>query len=316
MPVDYAVLPGRETVSYTRQELDAEVTLAPAAGKLMMFSRPFAPVLELAVAAGLVDVGVWLRGHLHASHNGLNAAGPVLLVWVIAHLRARMLQAPGKEEPDWARAAAVHEQSLEGRVPAPLFSQVKALIRRMTDGGGWHSAYLYVARCTSSEPVHYGACCAGATYPRDGRLLVILGEHLAYGPPEIALATLAHERRHVTWWRLLAYALASTTATLGLVDVGWAAPSWRVAIPVAAVVRVVATLALWAVEVSCDVGAARDFGKGAIVEAVRYKQRTKGGSRALWPAPQRVAVGILTWVAGPEHPPYALRCWLIRRLAR
>jgi hypothetical protein len=282
----------------------------------MMFSRPIMPVVELAMMAGLLDAGVWLRAHLHAPHNYLNAAGPIGFLLIIAQVRVSMLVAAGKQEPEWAQAAAVHEQSLQRRSLGLFLSQVKAVTGQMTEGGAWHSAYLYVARCTSKEPVHYGACCAGATYPRDGRLLVIVGEHLAYGQSELALATLAHERRHVTRWRLLAYALASTTATFGLLDVGWAAPSWAVAIPVAAGVRIAATLALWAIEVSCDVGAARDAGRDAITEAVRYKQRTKEGSRALWPAPQRVVVRILTWVAGPEHPPYAVRCWLIRTLAR
>jgi hypothetical protein len=78
----------------------------------------------------------------------------------------------------------------------------------------------------------------------------------------------------------------------------------------------VAVLLLWAVEVSCDIGGARDTSAGAMIESVNYKQRTKEGARALWPAGQRWTANILTWVTGPEHPPYAMRRWLIHRLAR
>jgi hypothetical protein len=312
-PTDYAVMPGTEDVTYTKRELDAELVLAPIAGKLMMFSRAIMPVMELALLAGYVYTGVWARGHLVP--HGWDVAEACFLLLLVAVTRAALLQSPGKEEPEWARAALVHEESLHGQVPAPVFQQLKAVMARMTAGTRWHSAHLYVARCTDVDPVHYGACCAGGTYPRNGRLLVILGEHLLQGQPEIALATLAHEQRHVTQRRLYLYAVAAVTGTLGLVVVGWAVP-WPALLPVAAAVRIGAVLLLWAIEFSCDLGAAGDVGKDAIAEAVSYKQRTKGGSRALWPAWQRVVVGILTWVAGPEHPPYAMRRWAIRTLAR
>lgn len=312
-PADYAVMPGTEEVTYSRRELDAELLLAPIAGKLMTFSRPAAPVIELAVLAAYAYTGVWARGH-HAPH-GWDVAGACCLLLLIAVMRAALLQSAGKEAPEWARAAAVHEESLQGQVPAPVFQQLKVVTRRMTAGTRWHSAHLYVARCTDTSPVHYGACCAGGTYPQTGRLLVILGAHLVHGQPEIALATLAHERRHVTSRRLYLYAVAAVTGTLGLVVAGWAVP-WPALLPVAAAVRYGAVLLLWAVEFSCDLGAAGDVGRDAITEAVSYKQRTKSGSRALWPAWQRAVVGTFTWVAGPEHPPYAVRRWAIRTLAR
>lgn len=315
-PADYAVMPGTGEVTYSRLELDAELVLAPIAGKLMMFSRPTMPAVELAVLAAYVYTGVWARGHL--APHGWDATGACCLLLLLAVARAALLQSPGTQEPEWARAAAVHEQqSVHGQVPAAALRQLKAVTARMTAGTRWHSAHLYVARCTSTDdsPVHYGACCAGGTVPRNGRLLVILGEHLAYGQPEIAMATLAHERRHVTQRRLYLYAVAAVTGTLGLMVAGWAVP-WPALLPVAAGVRYGAVLLLWAVEFSCDLGAAGEVGRDAAAEAVSYKQRTKGGSRALWPAWQRTAVGVLTWLAGPEHPPYAVRRWAIRTLAR
>jgi hypothetical protein len=313
MPPDYAVMPGTEDVTYSRRELDAELVLAPIAGKLMMFSRAVMPLIELALLTGYACTGVWARSHLVP--HGWDVTEACCLLLLVAVARAALLQSPGKEEPEWARAALVHEESLHGQVPAPVFQQVKATMGQMTAGTRWHSAHLYVARCTDENPVHYGACCAGGTYPRNGRLLVILGEHLVYGQPELAMAVLAHERRHVTQRRLFLYAVAAVTGTLGLAVAGWAVP-WPALLPVAVGVRAGAVLVLWAVEISCDLGAASDVGRDAIAEAVTYKQRTKGGSRALWPAWQRVTVGTLTWAAGPEHPPYAARRWLIRRLTR
>jgi hypothetical protein len=62
-PTDYAVMPGTEDVTYSRRELDAELVLAPIAGKLMMFSRAVMPVIELALLAAYVYTGVWARSH-------------------------------------------------------------------------------------------------------------------------------------------------------------------------------------------------------------------------------------------------------------
>lgn len=185
---------------------------------------------------------------------------------------------------------------------------------RMTASPRWRSAQLYVARCTDGRPVHWAQCCTGGTYPRQGRLLVILGEHLMYGPPEVAVAVLAHERRHVLPLNIYLYSLATVTGTLGLVLAGWAAP-WPVLLPAALAVRYAAVAVLWAIEFSCDLGGAREMGTGAMTETVNYKQRTKEGTRALQSAVLRWPLALLGWLAGPEHPPYAVRRWAIRRFA-
>jgi len=309
---DYAAPPGTGSVVYDTDQLDAELALAPIAGKLMSFSGPAMPVRELVVLALYVVGGVGLRGYLPPTFAHVGEACVILLS--LALVIPVVLRAPGKEEPQWARAAAVHRDWLAGRVPAPVYQQLTAVMNRMTAGTRWQGAYLYVARCTSKEPVHYEACCAGGTYPRQGRLLVIVGEHLVYGRPEIALGILAHERRHVTPLRVRLYFIATVAGSLGLMVAGWAVP-WPVLLLAAAGVRLAAVAVLWAVEVSCDVGAARETSAAAMIETVNYKQRTKEGSRALWPAAQRRTVSILTWVTGPEHPPYAMRRWLISTLA-
>jgi hypothetical protein len=310
---DYAVMPETDGAVYTRQELDAELVLAPIADKFMLSRRPGTPVVQIVLLAGYVVTGLWLRS-LHVPTFAEGGEACVFLV-LLAALVPVSFRSPGKLEPRWARAAAVHQESLAGRVPVSAFQQFKAVMGRMTGGTGWQEAWLYVARCTDEEPGHYGVCCAGGTYPRNGRLLVVLGEHLAYGLPELAVAVLAHERRHVTYRRFFLFSLSAIAGTFGLLVAGWAVP-WPALLPVAAGVRIGAVAVLWAVEVSCDVGAAREVGAGAMIASIDYKQRTREGARALWPAWRRWTVSALTWASGPEHPPYAVRRWAIHALAR
>jgi hypothetical protein len=263
--------------------------------------------------AGLAWTGYWARGHLvpHGWDVPTACLGLLLLVFAVP----AAMQAPGAEDPEWARASAVHEESLQGRVPALTYQQVKAVMGRMTASPRWRSAHLYVARCTSDQPVHCGACCAGGTYPRSGRLLVIIGEHLMCGPPEVAVAVLAHERRHVLPLNAYLYSYALTFGTFGLVVAAWANP-WPALLPVVLAVRYGSVAVHWAVEISCDLGGARETGIWAMTEAVNYKQRSKEGARALRPAALRWPLTLLGWLAGPEHPPYAVRRLAIRRLTR
>lgn len=310
---DYAAMPDAGSMVYTRKELDAELALAPIAARLVASLNPLAPAVQLASLAACVWTGHRARGYLVPHGWDVPAAclGLLLLVFLVP----AALNAPSDEDPPWARAAAVHEQALRGRVPEPLYQQLKAVTGRMTAGPRWRSAWLYVARCTSDQPVHCGACCAGGAYPRAGRLLVVIGEHLMFGPPEVAVAVLAHERRHLLPVNACLFSLARLTGTLGLVLAGWAAP-WPAALPVAAAVHCWAVAVSWATEVSCDLGSARENGIGAMTEAVNYKQRTKEGARALRPAALRWPLAFLSWLAGPEHPPYALRRLAIRTLTR
>jgi hypothetical protein len=146
-----------------------------------------------------------------------------------------------------------------------------------------------------------------------GRLLVVLGEHLAIGQVALAEAVLAHERRHVSGWRLYAFALAVIAGSWGLLIVGWAVP-WPALLLAAVSLRVLMTATAWLIEVSCDVGSARDTSRDAMLAAVDFKERTEGGTRALQPRGKRWALNVLTWAAGTEHPPYSVRRAAIRAL--
>ncbi len=131
----------------------------------------------------------------------------------------------------------------------------------------------------------------------------------------MALAVLGHERRHLYGWRLYLYSTGTAVGTFGLAVAFWAVP-WPLVLPVVAALRVVSVLVCWAVEVGCDVGSAREHGAGAKIAAIDYKQRVVRGSRAGWPPAKRQAVRVLSWVTGPEHPPFGMRRWAIRALAR
>ena len=210
---DYATTPGAGSVVYTGRELDAELVLTPIAAKLAGSLHPAVPVIQLVTLAGLAWTGQWARGHMVP--HGWDVPTACLGLLFLAFLIPAVMLAPGKDDPEWARAAAVREESLRERVPAAAYTQVKSLIDRMTAVPRWQAAWLYVARCTSDQPVHWGACCTGGTYPRAGRLLVILGEHLMCGPPEVAVAVLAHERRHLPRLNFYLCSCAGTFGTLG-----------------------------------------------------------------------------------------------------
>jgi hypothetical protein len=78
----------------------------------------------------------------------------------------------------------------------------------------------------------------------------------------------------------------------------------------------VATATSWLVEIGCDVGSARDTSPAAMLEALDFKACTEGGARALWPHGERWAVSVLTWAAGPQHPPLSVRRAAVRAVAR
>lgn len=168
----------------------------------------------------------------------------------------------------------------------------------MTAGTRWRGdAHVYVSRCTeeAQDQPHYAACCAGGTLVMNGALLVILGEHLAMGPVALAQAILAHERRHVSGWRLHAYALTSILGTGGLVIVGWSVTPWPVMLLAAVSLRVVHTATVWMIEMSCDVASAWETSPAAMLDAVDFKLCTEGVTRTLQPPGGGALKSLLCW---------------------
>ena len=303
-----------EGAGTVKEQRNAELVLARLAdARLMMAGRPSVMVATLIFLAVQVVTGLYIRGRIVP--RGWEVAAVCGLLLVLAVALPAVLRAGKKSEPQWARAAAVHEQSLSGRLPAATLGLAREIMAAMTAGTRWRGSFLYISRCTEEDDVHYATCCAAGTYARGGRLLVILGEHLAAGPPELAVAVLGHERRHVSGWRLYLYSLAAVASVWGLAVAGWAVP-WPALLLVAAALRVVTTALFWTIEISCDVGSARDTSAGAMLAAVDYQERTRRGARALWPSWKRRAVIVLTCLAWPDHPPFSMRRAAVRALAR
>jgi hypothetical protein len=303
---DYATMPESE-VAEGKKERRAELVLAKLAEPLVMSGRLSFLLVTVIFLGSLVWTGLWLRT-LHVPHGWETAAAWETLAAVA--LAAPVIKArAGKKEPAWARSAAVHEQSVWGRIPTDMCSMLHSFTASMRAGIRWRSAHVYVAQCTheAADEPHYDTCCAGGTLVMNGRLLVILGEHLAMGPTTTARAALEHERRHIGGWRPYAYALASVLGTFGLVIVGWSVRPWPQMLLAVVCLRVLQTSAIWMIEISCDVEGAWETSPAAMLDAVDFKQRTAGSTRALEPLGKRWAYNVLTWLAGAEHPPYSMR---------
>jgi hypothetical protein len=291
-------------------ERAAEQLLARLAAARVMLGDRMAPGITVIVRMTVMTTaGVALRT-LDVPRWPV-IAGACMLVAALALALPALSVAGGREEPEWARAASIHQQSVAPRmVPAATMQIIQRCLAGLP-GRRWRGAYLYIPRCTDPEPGHFGVCHAGGVYPMDGRLLLILGEHLVTGPSRVMAGTLGHESRHVTRWRVRLSYLAFVCGVWGWVIIGWAVP-WPVLLPAVIGLRVVLTAAGWVVEATCDLGGARTAGAEAMLDFLAYGRGVKSAARAGRPAWKRRTLSVLTWLAGPSHPPMPLRRALIR----
>jgi hypothetical protein len=254
-------------------ERGAGLVLARLAGaRVMMAGRPAARITMIVAAAVLAVAGVWLRSR--GGPRWQAVAGTCAAAALAACAVPALSVLAGRKEPGWVRAARVRQRPVEGRIPAGT----AGIVRRCTAGlrgRTWREAYLYVSRCTGPEPAHWGVCQTAGVYPMDGRLLVILGEHLAAGPSQVTAAVLGHEPGHAAGWRPRLSYQGAMFAMAGWVIIGWAVP-WPFLPPAAIGLMVTLTALSWAVEAGCDLGSA------------------------------------LAWITGPPHPPLPVRRALIR----
>jgi hypothetical protein len=269
-------------------------------------------VRMLAFMAATVLAGMGLRAHLGQPV----AAVAVFAAWLAAagmlapaaeRLKAR--QQPG--EPGWVADMIAYRTWLPRRVP-PVPAETLAAADRYLTGlpaRRWQSAHLFIARAPAGQQVSMGI-----TFPRGNRLEVILGDHVATGPVPVATATLAHETRHGSAWRLAARNLAETIRGQGMFLIGWAVP-WPAVILVAVLTHIACTLVIWAEEVSCDLGAAADAGPAAMLgvcDVMAASRRIRRTAARAVPAPKRLAAWAVHWAAGPGHPPIPVRRAIIR----
>ena len=289
-------------------ERAAEVMLARLAdARLMAATRPAGRAAALMAAAVLTAAGAWLRTLMVP--DWLVVASACAVVAGVACAGPGLARRGGRREPRWVQAAQVHQASLAGRVPAGTLEAVDRSVAGLA--GRWRSVHLYVSRCTETGP-HFAVCQTAAVYPAGGRLLVIVGEHLATGPSQLAAAVLGHEAGHPAGWRLRVSYLGVAAGLAGWVITGWARP-WPVLLPAAIGLQAARTAAAWVVEASCDRRGARTAGTQAMLDALVGLGRVRAEARAARPAWQRAAVSVLTWAAGPPHPPMPLRRAVIRR---
>lgn len=295
-------------------ERDAELILARTAdARILTYTRPSVHVTTIVAYAFLAIAGIWLRGVVHPS-------GPTrwpTVIYAVDFLAAVGLALPtiarltARSEPKWVAAARIHQQSLDSRVPAATLALLQHCLARMPRQEG----YIYVSRCTRRDPVHFEICHAAGVLPLQARLLVVMGEHVATGPSQLAAAVLAHESRHVTWVRLRLSCLGAMFGAGGWVLVGWAVRGLAL-LPAMVALWAALTVWAWLIEISCDVGSARECGRRDLLEALARTHSALMADRATDPMWKQWALSVLAWAGGgAKHPPVALRRAIVRVLA-
>jgi hypothetical protein len=174
-PTDYATM-RQPTAVPSKEEHNADLVLTQLADtRLMAPSRPGGMITMFVFLASMITTGLWIRSI--TTPNSQEIAGACILLLIVAVAIPHIVQAERKNDPQWARAAAVHQKSLTSRAPAATLALVKERMAKMTISTGWRAAFLHVSPCTEEDTrsPHHGPCCAGATWVRGGRLLVILG---------------------------------------------------------------------------------------------------------------------------------------------
>jgi hypothetical protein len=232
----------------------------------------------------------------------------LMVVMLAGQVEAQRIRASAEPAPDVAELEE-YAAWLPRRVPAVPAQTLAAADRYLGQlaGGRWRSAHLLIARTGRLDIV--------ARHHRAGdRLELVLEDHLAEGPPGAAAAALAHEARHSGMLAAAAQSLARLLCQpVPLLVAVWALP-WpatltpgaaEMAVAAVAGLRVVATLIFWAVEIACDLGAARDQGAAAaravldVIAAADAQARRSYARRAI--------VRFVNWGAPPPHPPLWLR---------
>jgi len=142
-----------EGAGTVKEQRNAELVLARLAdARLMMAGRPSVMVATLIFLAGQVVTGLYIRGRIVP--RGWEVAAVCGLLLVLAVALPAVLRVGKKSEPQWARAAAVHEQSLSGGLPAATLGLAREVMAAMTAGTRWRGSFLYISRCTEEDAVH------------------------------------------------------------------------------------------------------------------------------------------------------------------
>jgi hypothetical protein len=286
---DNGGLPTAEQVAAA--EKDMNTLLAPPPGAPSTAGQAAgAAAGKTAAVAVMTALGVGVR--LAAEPGGWRVAGGVCAGLLLAHGYAGAARACHQwlprvtaGEPWWLASARVCERSqCEWADPVVLAAAAKHL---GAVGGRYPSAHLYVARC-GPQGRHTYLCRAGTVVVTSGRLLLVIGEHIA-AAPAVAAAVIAHECGHQHRGRHLAFGLLGWARGYWA-GWGWAAAGalagWPWVLAAVPAFQVASVLALWTVEAGCDLAAARAQGYPAVLDALAFKPahtvRTRPQTLAYW----------------------------------
>jgi hypothetical protein len=277
--------------------------------------RGTAPYLWLVPAVIAVLAGMTLHRDVPHPPAAVVAVAALLVLVLAIQPEAQRVRAGAGPEPDLHELDAYREW-LPRRVPAVPAATLAAAERYLgvLAGGRWRSAHLLIARRGN------GPCAIAQHCQAGDRIELILDDCIAEGPPGAAIGALAHEARHSG---VLTLAAASLSGLLCqpwpvLLAAAWALP-WPAAltlgaagraIAVLAGLRLAATLIFWAVEISCDLGAAADRGvaaAGAVFDVIAAED-----ARAVRSFARRAVARMLNWGAPPPYPPLWLRRAAVR----
>ena len=226
-------------------------------------------------------------------------AAPAVTRWAFG------IQQP--QQPEWVPELGAYRAWLLRRVPPVPAATLAAADRILGGLAGprWRSAHLFIARYEDGRPGSMGG-----TDPRGNRLQVTLGDYVAQGDPEVAAATLAHEAHHAGRWPYALRGLMTAARARGPLVIGWAVP-WPAVIPAVLALHVACMLLSWAIEISCDLGAAAAVGPAAMTATYQvmadYRRRRRAAQAA-----KKAAAYALYWAAAPNHPPITVRRAVIR----
>jgi hypothetical protein len=276
--------------------------------------RGTVPFLWLVPVVIAVLAGLTLHRDVPHPPAAVAAVAALLVLRLAGRGEAQRLLARTGTEPD-LQELDDYAEWLPRRVPAVPAATLTAVGQSLgaLAGGRWRSAHLLIAR-RGNDPR------AIAQHGQAGdRVELILDDSIAEGTPAVALGALAHEVRHCGVLTLAAASLSGLLCQPGPVIVAaWALP-WPAAftlgaagqaVAVLAGLRVAATLIFWAVEVSCDLGAAADQGvaaAGAVFDVLAAED-----ARAVRSFARRAVARLLNWGAPPPYPPLWLRRAAVR----
>ncbi|HUY45472.1 MAG TPA: hypothetical protein VMV92_07070 [Streptosporangiaceae bacterium] len=300
----------------TTEEEAAERELSTLTAPLLTRASAARHLARLKIAVLMTTYGAGLRLIVEPGIGRAVGGACAALLWVcLAQLAQQSLlryqQRLSGGEPWWVAAAVIHGRSQAGRVKAGTLAAAARYLPAM--GRRYASVHLYVPRCADPGR-HDRLCVAVGTWAPSGRLLLIVGEQVA-AVPDVAAASMAHELRHLTGWTNGASRVIDTARSgwgWALTGAIWAftGTPWTALVAAAAGLHVLLLIAQWLVECGCDASAARTEGPAALLDALTFFAAHRVRAEGSWL--QRSGRQVLAWLAGPSHPPLALRSAIIR----